>query len=165
VVGSRPGVAEHAISTQMGSVRLTERLLRDDPTDPKELEVLEAEVERVLREAEVAVPIRDVRTFVSVAGTATTIQAIALGLTRYDPDRIHRTWLSLETTDAVLRELLAMTNAEKAALPVMAPGRGDVIVAGAAILVAVMRRFGFDRTLVSETDILDGLAFELLGVR
>ena len=58
-----------------------------------------------------------------------------------------------------------MTNAERAALPVMAPGRGEVIVAGAVILVETMRRFGFERTLVSETDILDGLAFETLGVR
>jgi exopolyphosphatase/guanosine-5'-triphosphate,3'-diphosphate pyrophosphatase len=57
-----------------------------------------------------------------------------------------------------------MTNAERAAIPVMAPGRGDVIVAGASILAGVMRRLGFDRTLVSETDILDGLAFEALGV-
>jgi exopolyphosphatase / guanosine-5'-triphosphate,3'-diphosphate pyrophosphatase len=55
-----------------------------------------------------------------------------------------------------------MTDEERRALPVMVPGRGDVIVAGAAILVAVMRRFGFDRTLVSETDILDGLVLELL---
>ena len=57
-----------------------------------------------------------------------------------------------------------MTNAERAAMPVMAPGRGDVIVAGAVILAAAMRRFGFERALVSETDILDGLAFEMLGV-
>jgi exopolyphosphatase / guanosine-5'-triphosphate,3'-diphosphate pyrophosphatase len=65
----------------------------------------------------------------------------------------------------VLDTLAEMTNAERAAIPVMAPGRGDVIVAGAVILVEVMRRFGFARTLVSETDILDGLAFEALGVR
>jgi len=58
-----------------------------------------------------------------------------------------------------------MTNEARAALPVMAPGRGDVIVAGAVILVEAMRRFGYERTLVSETDILDGLAFEALGVR
>ncbi len=57
-----------------------------------------------------------------------------------------------------------MTDAERAAIPVMAPGRGDVIVAGAVILATVMRRFGFERALVSETDILDGLAFEMLGV-
>jgi exopolyphosphatase/guanosine-5'-triphosphate,3'-diphosphate pyrophosphatase len=58
-----------------------------------------------------------------------------------------------------------MTNVERAALPVMVPGRGDVIVAGAVVLVTAMRRFGFDRTLVSETDILDGLATELLRIR
>ena len=58
-----------------------------------------------------------------------------------------------------------MTTPERAALPVMAPGRGDVIVAGAVILATVMRRFGFERALVSETDILDGLAFELLDIR
>ena len=58
-----------------------------------------------------------------------------------------------------------MTNEERAAIPVMPPGRGDVIVAGAVILLAVMRRFGFERALVSETDILDGLVFELLGIR
>jgi len=67
--------------------------------------------------------------------------------------------------DRLLASLAAMTHADRAALPVMAPGRGDVIVAGAAILSAVMHRFGFERTLVSETDILDGLAFELLDVR
>ena len=58
-----------------------------------------------------------------------------------------------------------MTTPERAALPVMAPGRGDVIVAGALILTSVMRRFGFERTLVSETDILDGLAYEMLDIR
>ena len=101
----------------------------------------------------------------SVAGTATTIQAIALGLERYDPDRIHRTWLTEAEVKTVLEDLAAMTNAERAALPVMAPGRGEVIVAGAVILAEVMRRFGFGRTLVSETDILDALVFEMVGVR
>ena len=101
----------------------------------------------------------------SVAGTATTIQAIALGLDRYDPDRIHRTWLAAAEVETVLADLAAMTNAERAALPVMAPGRGEVIVAGAVILAEVMRRFGFGRTLVSETDILDALVFEMVGVR
>ncbi|MGZ4149308.1 MAG: DUF501 domain-containing protein, partial [Actinomycetota bacterium] len=152
VVGTGPGRAEHAISTQMGSVRLTERVLASDPPASDELGAAREEIERVLDEAAAAVPIADARTFVSVAGTATTLQAIALGLTRYDPDRIHRTWLPLGEAERVLADLTAMTNAERAALPVMAPGRGDVIVAGAEILVAVMRRFGFERTLVSETD-------------
>ena len=117
----------------------------------------------VLEEVDTAVAVGDARTFVAVAGTATTLQAIALELDRYDPDRIHRTWLTREQAERVRDALAAMTDAERAALPVMAPGRGDVIVAGAVILVATMRRFGLDRVLVSETDILDGLALEMLA--
>jgi hypothetical protein len=164
VTGSAPGRAERAVSTQMGSVRLTERLVRSDPPSPDDLAALAAEVERVVDEAARTVPIADARTLVGVAGTATTLQAIALGLDRYDPDRIHRTWLARDEVERLLRDLARMTDAERSAIPVMAPGRGDVIVAGAVILATVMRRFGFERALVSETDILDGLAFEMLGV-
>jgi len=165
VLGARPGVADRAISTQMGSVRLTERAIRNDPPTRDDLDRLRALVADGIEEATRAVPVRRARAFVSVAGTATTLQAIALGLGRYDPDRIHRTWLDAAEAERALDALAAMTNAERAAIPVMAPGRGDVIVAGSVILVEVMRRFGFARTLVSETDILDGLAFEALGVR
>jgi exopolyphosphatase/guanosine-5'-triphosphate,3'-diphosphate pyrophosphatase len=164
VMGSRPGRAEHATSTQMGSVRLTERLIRADPPSAEDLAALRQEVGSVLDEVEAVVPIGDAATLVAVAGTATTIQAIVLGLDRYDPDRIHRSWLSRPDVDRALNELAAMTDAERAAIPVMAPGRGDVIVAGAVILAEVMARFGFERALVSETDILDGLAFESLGI-
>jgi exopolyphosphatase/guanosine-5'-triphosphate,3'-diphosphate pyrophosphatase len=118
-----------------------------------------------LDDAAAHVPVRDARTMVGVAGTATTLQAIALGLDRYDPEAIHRTWLQLDAAERILADLVSMTTPERAALPVMAPGRGDVIVAGAVILTTVMRRFGFDRVLVSETDILDGLAYEVLDIR
>ena len=118
-----------------------------------------------LDEVERIVPIGEGRTLVAVAGTATTLQACALGLERYDPDLIHRSMLTLAAAERTLRELAAMTNEERAAIPVMPVGRGDVIVAGASILVHAMRRFGFEHALVSETDILDGLALELLGVR
>ena len=166
VVGSVPGRATHSISTQMGSVRLTERHVRADPPPPAELEAIRRTVRETLGEAELAVPeIHTARTFVSVAGTATTIQAIALGLDRYDPDEIHRSWLTLADAEAVLADLASMTNAERGAIPVMAPGRGEVIVAGGVILLETMRRFGFARTLVSETDILWGLAVDSLGVR
>ena len=90
VMGSRAGRVDAAISTQMGSVRLTERLVRHDPPTEDDLRALDAEVDTVLDQAEARVPIRDARTLIGVAGTATTLQAIALGLTRYDPDRIHR---------------------------------------------------------------------------
>jgi exopolyphosphatase/guanosine-5'-triphosphate,3'-diphosphate pyrophosphatase len=99
---------------------------------------------------------------VACAGTPTTLQAMSLGLDRYDPDRIHRTWLSRDEAERILRDASRRTREELAALPVMARGRGDVIVAGTVVLVAAMDRFGFDRVLVSETDILDGLAIRAL---
>jgi exopolyphosphatase/guanosine-5'-triphosphate,3'-diphosphate pyrophosphatase len=165
VVGREPGRADHAVSTQMGSVRLTERFVTTDPPAPHELRAMTRAIDDTLADVETVLPIRDARTLVAVAGTATTLQAIALGLDRYDPDAIHRTWLSLGTAERVLADLVLMTNPQRAAIPVMAPGRGDVIVAGATILTAAMHRFGIERALVSETDILDGLAYEMMDIR
>ncbi len=166
VVGREPGRAEQRVSTQMGSVRMTERAITTDPPEPGELDHLQRLITERLDEAEVAVPeIHTARTFVAVSGTATTFQAIALGLDRDDPDRIHRTWLGIDAAHRVLDDLCRMTTAERSAMPVMAPGRGGVIVAGGAILVGTMRRFGIERALVSETDILWGLAYDALGVR
>ena len=165
VFGREPGAADHAISTQMGSVRLTERVQPSDPPTGDDLRHVETLVVEQLDEVERIVPIGEGRTLVAVAGTATTLQACALGLERYDPDLIHRSMLTLAAAERTLRELAAMTNEKRAAIPVMPVGRGDVVVAGASILVHAMRRFGFEHALVSETDILDGLALELLGVR
>jgi exopolyphosphatase / guanosine-5'-triphosphate,3'-diphosphate pyrophosphatase len=154
-----------AVSTQIGSVRLTERFVSVDPPDPAELQAMAAAVEIVLDDVERQVPVTGARTFIAVSGTATTVQAISLGLAFYDPEAIHRTWLERDEVERVLRGLASMTTPERAALPVMAPGRADIIVAGALVLARAMRRFGFERALVSETDILDGLALEMLGVR
>jgi exopolyphosphatase/guanosine-5'-triphosphate,3'-diphosphate pyrophosphatase len=161
VVGSRePGAA---ISVQLGSVRLTERFVARDPPSAEELGAMRAHVLQRLDDVEAAVPVRDARTLLSVAGTSTTVQAISLGLAFYDPEAIHRTRLSRAEAERVLGELADMTTPERSALPVMAVGRGDVIVAGALILTTVMERFGFEDATVSETDILDGLAFDELG--
>jgi exopolyphosphatase/guanosine-5'-triphosphate,3'-diphosphate pyrophosphatase len=161
VLGSdRP---DAAVSTRMGSVRLTERCVRHDPPTEDDLEAIRREVDAILQEAERAVPVERARTLVAVAGTSTTVQAIALGLEAYDPERIHRTRLGLPEAERVLRGLAESTSEERSAMPVMAPGRGDVIVAGAVILVEVMRRFGFETAVVSESDILDGLVLEMLA--
>ena len=154
-----------AISVQMGSVRLTERFDPHDPPTGGEVDAMRSFVRDRLDDVARAVPVGDARTLVAVAGTSTTVQAIALGLPSYDPEAIHRTRLARVEGDRVLQQLAEMTTAERAALPVMAPGRADVIVAGAVILVEVMRRFAFEDALVSETDILDGLALEMLAER
>jgi exopolyphosphatase / guanosine-5'-triphosphate,3'-diphosphate pyrophosphatase len=165
VFGRRPAGVEHAISTQIGSVRITERVGPSDPPSADDLRAFAREAEPELDRVKRSMPVRAARTLVAVAGTATTTQACALGLERYDPDLIHRSTLSIADAERTVHELAAMTNAERAAIPVMPAGRGDVIFAGATILVAAMRRFGFDGALVSETDVLDGLALELLDLR
>jgi exopolyphosphatase/guanosine-5'-triphosphate,3'-diphosphate pyrophosphatase len=147
----------------MGSVRLTERFVRHDPPSADELAAMRAFVRDRLEEANRAVPLADATALVAVAGTPTTVQAIALDLPFYDPERLHRTRLAVDALDRVLDRLTAMTNAERAAIPVMAPGRGDVIVAGIVTLQETVRRFGFEEVIVSETDILDGLAFDVLA--
>jgi len=154
---------EVSISTPIGSVGLTERLIRTDPPSEEELTMVRKTVHDILDGVERSVPARTARTLVALAGTPTTVQAISLGLPFYDPEAIHRSWLSTGEAERVLAELAGMTTDQRSAIRVMAPGRADVIVAGAVILVEVMRRFGFEQALVSETDILDGLALELLA--
>jgi exopolyphosphatase/guanosine-5'-triphosphate,3'-diphosphate pyrophosphatase len=164
-LGAEPGAPGPAVSVRIGSVRLTERHVRDDPPAAEDLDAMRDAIDEALAEAEGVVPVRDARTLIAVGGTPTTLQALALGLQRDDPDRTHRSWLGRADAERVLARLAGLSDAERHALPAMAPGRGDVIVAGALVLVRVMSRFGFDRALVSETDILDGLVLELLGIR
>ena len=163
VLGSDPDAADAAISVDMGSVRLTERFVHADPPAPDELAAMQREIDGHLDVVEQAVPVDRAATLVAVAGTSTTVQAIVLALPEYDPERLHRSWLELPDAERVAGLLADMTTAERRAIPSMAPGREDVIPAGAAILVGVMRRWGFARALVSETDILDGLARRLVA--
>ena len=95
--------------------------------------------------------------------SVTTVAAIALGLDRYDSARIHHSRVPAARVHEIAADLLAMTRAERAAIPVMHPGRVDVIGAGALILDRIMIRFGFAEVLVSEHDILDGIAWSLAG--
>jgi exopolyphosphatase/guanosine-5'-triphosphate,3'-diphosphate pyrophosphatase len=154
---------ESAVSVDMGSVRLTERVNPADPPSEEDLRAMAESAAEALAEAKRTVPGGRARTLVGVAGTTTTVQALALGLPVYDPEAIHRSVLSRADAERVTRDLARMTVAERAALPVMAPGREDVIVAGALILLEIFRRWGFDRCVVSETDILDGLVIEMLA--
>ena len=153
-----------AVSVDVGSVRLTERHVRGDPPGRAEIDAVRADASGHLARAAEAVgwPGRGrVGGVIGVAGTCTTVSGISLGLTAYDPDRVHRSTLSRKQADRTTARLCAMTVAEKAAIPVMPPGREDVIAAGALILVAVFEVLGLDEITVSETDILDGI---LLGL-
>ncbi|MCK2213201.1 Ppx/GppA family phosphatase [Actinomadura sp. ATCC 31491] len=161
VVGSEH--AESALSVDIGCVRLTERHLKDagDPPPAEALEAVVADIEAALDRVESEVPVRRAHTLVGLAGSVTTVAGIALDLPAYEPERIHHSRISAEQVHEVTRRLLAMTHGERAALPVMHPGRVDVIGAGSLILDRIVRRFAFSQVVVSEHDILDGIAWSL----
>lgn len=152
-----------ARSVDIGCVRMTERhLVRDgvvaDPPSAEGAEAIRADVAAALDLAAESVPITSAGTLVGLAGTVTTVAAIALDLKEYDSEAIHHSRVSLEQVREITARLLASTHAERAAIGAMHPGRVDVIVSGALILQAVMERTGAREVVVSEHDILDGIA-------
>jgi exopolyphosphatase / guanosine-5'-triphosphate,3'-diphosphate pyrophosphatase len=151
-----------ARSVNIGCVRLTERHLHADPPLPAQIEATVKDIDAALDEAAATVPAQRARTLVGLAGSVTTVAGIALRLDQYDSARIHHARVPAAAVRRIAGELLAMTRAERAAIPVMHPGRVDVIGAGALILDRIMTRFGFTEVLVSEHDILDGMAWSLV---
>ncbi|WP_055498722.1 Ppx/GppA phosphatase family protein [Streptomyces albus] len=157
--------AEAARSVDIGCVRLTERhLARPDgsltetPT-PEQVAAIRADVSAALDDVAGVVPLERTRTLVGLAGTVTTLGGVALELDTYDPSCIHHSRLSLDRVREITSRLLAATHDERAAIPVMHPGRVDVITAGALVLLTIMERLAVEEVVVSEHDILDGIAF------
>jgi exopolyphosphatase/guanosine-5'-triphosphate,3'-diphosphate pyrophosphatase len=160
VLGGPDGI-EGARSVNIGCVRLTERHLHGDPPLAAEIEATRRDIDAALDEVAGVVPAAKAGTLVGLAGSVTTIAAIALGLDRYIPERIHHARVTAEQVAEITARLLGMTRAERAEIPGMHPGRIDVIAAGALILDRTMSGFGFTEVLVSEHDILDGIAWSL----
>jgi exopolyphosphatase / guanosine-5'-triphosphate,3'-diphosphate pyrophosphatase len=161
VLGEPGEPAVHAISVDIGCVRMTERHLQGDPPPRDQVAAATADIGAALDAVAAAVPVRQARTLIGLAGSVTTVAGIALGLRAYDAARIHHARVSAADVHEVSRSLLTQTRAERAAIGVMHPGRVDVIGGGALILNRIMRRFGFGEVLVSEHDILDGIAWSL----
>jgi exopolyphosphatase/guanosine-5'-triphosphate,3'-diphosphate pyrophosphatase len=156
-----------AVSVDMGCVRLTERCLASDPPTPTEVAAARAEVDRQIDRAAAAVPLHEARTLVGLAGTVTTVAAMALELPAYLPERIHHSRIAASEIHAVTERLLAMNRAQRRALPFMHPGRVDVIGGGALILDRIVARMSEsladNKVVVSEHDILDGIALSCVG--
>jgi exopolyphosphatase/guanosine-5'-triphosphate,3'-diphosphate pyrophosphatase len=149
-----------AVSVNIGCVRMTERHLHTDPPTDVEIARVEADIADALDQAARDVALVDARSLIGVAGTVTTVVAIVHDLPAYDPALIHGLRADLDQVEAVTARLLAMSRAERAGMPVMHPGRVDVIGGGALVLRAIMRRTGLP-VVASETDILDGVARSL----
>jgi exopolyphosphatase/guanosine-5'-triphosphate,3'-diphosphate pyrophosphatase len=157
VVGSEK--PEGAISVDIGCVRLTEQWLRSDPPAPEELSQAVSVVRDHLADVDREVPAAAAaETLVGLAGTVTTMAAVELGLQEYRREAIHHFRLSRAAAEDVFRTLATESAEERRHNPGLEAGRVDVIVGGALIVVSIMRHWAFDEMLVSEADILDGLA-------
>lgn len=150
-------------SVNIGCVRLAERQLRSDPPDPAEVAAVAADADAAIAAAAEVVPLREAASLVGLAGTVTTVAALALDLPEYDPAVLHGAVISADDVHRIAARLAEMTLAERLALPVMHPGRADVIVSGAVILSRIVTAAGVGEVVVSEHDILDGIVADLVG--
>jgi exopolyphosphatase / guanosine-5'-triphosphate,3'-diphosphate pyrophosphatase len=161
VLGNPP-VVSAAVSVDIGCVRMTERHLRTDPPTAAEVAAARADIGAALDVVGAKIAVADARTLVGLAGSVTTVVALALGLAAYDPARIHHARIGAGQVREQAALLLALPRAQRARLSVMHPGRVDVIGGGALVLDAIMTRFGFGEVMASEHDILDGIAWALV---
>lgn len=151
---------DEGLSIQMGSVRLTDRMSSVYPLPDADYE----EAMSLARSAFQEFDFGDVATHIGVAGTWTSLAAIAQRLPEYDPAKVHGYWLDTLDLDGVVDLLCDMTFEEIEAIPSLDPKRAPVIRAGAMVAHAVVGALGVDTTLISVKDTLDGLAMELLGL-
>jgi exopolyphosphatase / guanosine-5'-triphosphate,3'-diphosphate pyrophosphatase len=152
------GTPEGTLSVDVGCVRLTEAWLHSDPPAPEELSQGLSVVQAYLDDVDRLLPAAgQAQTLIGTAGTVTTVAAVEIGLAEYDPEVLHHFRLTHEAAEDVFRTLATEAAADRRHNPGLEPARIDVIVGGAAVLVAVMRHWGFEEMIVSEADILDGL--------
>lgn len=149
---------EGLVSVDMGCVRITEQFLHSDPPSAEELSIAVGHVRDHLGDVEQALPGAAGCTLVGLAGTISTMAAVEQGLAEYDRDRIHGYRLTRAAAEDVFRTLATEPAAERRHNPGLEAGRVDVIVGGVIVAVSIMRHFDFEEMLVSESDILDGIA-------
>jgi exopolyphosphatase/guanosine-5'-triphosphate,3'-diphosphate pyrophosphatase len=160
VLGDDDGLRA-ARSVDIGCVRLTERHLHGDPPSAAQVRRTEDDIRAALAEVVAGVPVAEAASLIGLAGSVTTVAAIALELPAYDPVAIHGSCIDVDAVREVTAYLLAATRERRAAMPVMHPGRVDVIGAGALVLRVIMDELGLSEVVVSEHDILDGIALRL----
>ena len=160
VLGAAADGPTDAVSLDIGSVRLHERHLHSDPPTADQVAACVTDIDTHLGRS--PVPLVRAATVVGVAGTVTSVGAGVLDLAAYDRSLVDQAELGVDDVHALAERLLAMTTAERLDLPWLHPGRADVIGAGALILSRVLRRTGVATLVVSEADILDGIAWSLV---
>jgi exopolyphosphatase/guanosine-5'-triphosphate,3'-diphosphate pyrophosphatase len=158
ILGAR--APEQLISVDMGCVRMSERHLHSDPPAAEELDACCADVRQTLNDVRRTVDVKRAKCMVGLAGTVTALSYLKLGLKHYDPAQSHHMTLTRGDVESMFKQLASLDDAGRRAI-LAEPKRSGVIVAGSAVLWTILRELEIDELLVSETDILDGLAASL----
>lgn len=165
LISGRDGVVRHLVSLPMGCVRLTESFLRHDPPEAAEVAAARRRAEELVAGAVAAEPgFREAEVVIGVAGTVSALATLAAGLRHYDRDRVDGQHLTAEAIEEWLGRLGGISAAERVARFGLEPGRADVLVGGAIAVSAVLKGLGAGELIVSESDILDGVAASVQGV-
>lgn len=148
------------VSVEMGTVRLTERVLPDRPPSAAQMEA----ARQVVLDRFSAVEIQQGAKLIGVAGTWTSLAAIALDLVEYDRSMVHDSQVAAAEIEDLIARLSTMNLEETEAIPALDPNRAPVILAGAVLAVGVMETLATDRVTISERDSLDAVASGLLAI-
>lgn len=152
-----------AISMDVGCVRMTERHFHDDPPTDEQIASATFDIDEAIKIADSKVLLGEANSIIGVAGSVTTVAALALGLAEYDPAKIHGSIISANQVVEISTELLKMSREQRSKLGPMHEGRVDVIGAGALVLAQIVKATGLDSITVSEHDILDGIVIDLVN--
>ena len=157
VVGRGGDILEE-FSLDVGCVRMSERFLKHDPPLQRELDDMEEFVRSLISHQAGRISRWSPRLMVGLAGTVTTLSGLDQGLQRYDGDAIHHSWLTMQGVQELYVRLYSLSLAQRKSFMRLEPGRADVIVGGTGVLLVLLQELDWERFLVSEKDILDGLA-------
>ena len=167
VVGDADGSIRGSYSANMGCVRITERIMRDDPATDTEVDIARDYVSECLGHVEQNVPLAEAKTFVGCAGTFTTLSAVAQGLESYEPAAIHGSVMRFDALTVLTNQLIGQSSDQRAAHPVIHPGRADVLAGGSVVVQGIIGAArdlaGATEIVVSEKDILDGIIAGLVA--
>ncbi len=161
ILGNRISI-QADFSVDVGCVRMSEKFLASDPPTPAELAGMEAYISAALRQPIARISAAGFHQMVGLAGTVTTLSGIHLGLSEYSGPAVHHSRLNRQTVEELYSAMSVLSSARRAEFMRLEPGRADVILGGSAILLTLMRALDVPELLVSEKDILDGLAISSL---
>lgn len=161
IIAAKNGMAMHAVSVELGAVYLTEKFIHSDPPDGAEIEDIRKALRHALADVDRVVEGCRPGVLIGTAGTVTTLAAMDLGISVYDPAKVNNHGLTSRVVDGMVESLSGRGIDERRGMPGLEPGREDIILAGAVVVQEIMYRYGYDQMIVSDWGLREGIVMDL----